>query len=316
MQLRDVRTEVRRELWNPGGLIGARCHHHVVRLVPCRAGPDHIPAVRAGESVNVDPGADRKPESGRIRLEIVGHLVLCGIRPSRRREGPARQPVIASRREHPQRVPSVAPRVADPLVGFQDHKGLLPPRQVVSNRQPGLAASDDHGLETGLPGYGPQLELSLPDAAAQTDLAVRCYEQVAASHRARNHRRADKQIAEGQVAECTWARARPRRRPPRAERRPDPETPSSDPTRATGQRSADAPRDLPRMHRNRRRSGGQHHDELVGRVVRRDERAATGVIRLGDADEQQAPVCRFLGGGPQLVSPPGHRERRRRVAGG
>jgi hypothetical protein len=35
--------------------------------------------------------------------------------------------------------------------------------------------------ETGLPGYDPQLELSLPDAAAQKGRAVSCFEQVAVS---------------------------------------------------------------------------------------------------------------------------------------
>lgn len=35
--------------------------------------------------------------------------------------------------------------------------------------------------ETGLPGYDPQLELPLSDAAAQPDQAVKCFDQVAAS---------------------------------------------------------------------------------------------------------------------------------------
>jgi hypothetical protein len=35
--------------------------------------------------------------------------------------------------------------------------------------------------ETGLPGYDPQLGLSLPDAVAQIDRAVECFGQVAAS---------------------------------------------------------------------------------------------------------------------------------------
>jgi hypothetical protein len=98
---------------------------HVVRVVPAQPRRDHVPAVLPGEPVDADPGADRKLESGCIRLEVVGHLVLRGVRPSRRREGPTGQPVIASGREYPQRVPSLAPGVADSLAGVQDHHGPL-----------------------------------------------------------------------------------------------------------------------------------------------------------------------------------------------
>ncbi len=38
--------------------------------------------------------------------------------------------------------------------------------------------------ETGLPGYDPQLDLALADAAARPDLAVECFDQVAAGRAA------------------------------------------------------------------------------------------------------------------------------------
>jgi len=39
------------------------------------------------------------------------------------------------------------PCVSDPVAGIEDHEGLASPRQVVSGREPGLTAADDHGLE-------------------------------------------------------------------------------------------------------------------------------------------------------------------------
>ena len=58
-----------------------------------------------------------------------------------------RQPVEARRREQAERVPALAPGVADPLVRVEDHEGRPRLRQVVADRQAGLAAADDHGLD-------------------------------------------------------------------------------------------------------------------------------------------------------------------------
>ena len=59
----------------------------------------------------------------------------------------SRQRAVAGRGEQPQRVPALAPGVADPLVGVQDQERPSPPGQVAADRQAGLAATDDHGLE-------------------------------------------------------------------------------------------------------------------------------------------------------------------------
>ena len=52
-----------------------------------------------------------------------------------------------SGREKTQRVPPLPPRVADPLVRVEDHEREIPLREVVTDRETGLAAAHDNRLD-------------------------------------------------------------------------------------------------------------------------------------------------------------------------
>ena len=64
------------------------------------------------------------------------------------------EPVEPRRRKEPERVPPHPPGVADPLVGVEDDKAETSPGEVVTNRQAGLAATDDNGFDPLSIGYG------------------------------------------------------------------------------------------------------------------------------------------------------------------
>ena len=147
VELDDAGVELGGEGGHPGALVVGHRHHHVVGLPAPLAGRHHQPAVPPRQPVHPDPGLDRQPEPVRVGLQVVGHLVLGRERPGRTRERHPGQPAVAGRGEQPQRVPAVAPGVPDPLVGVEDHEGPAPPGQVVADREPGLAASDDHRLD-------------------------------------------------------------------------------------------------------------------------------------------------------------------------
>ena len=140
-------SELGGERGHPGDLEGRHGDHHVVGRPAPVAGGDHEPAVVPPEPVHADAGPDRELEPGRVGLQVVGHLVLGGERVGRRGEREPGQRVVPGRGEQPQRVPAPAPGVADPLVGVQDQERPSPPGQVVADRQAGLAATDDHGLD-------------------------------------------------------------------------------------------------------------------------------------------------------------------------
>jgi hypothetical protein len=147
VELDDIGTEVGGEGGYPGDLEGRHGHHRVVGLPAAVARGDYEPAVVLEEPVHPDAGPNRELEPGRVGLQVVGHLVLGGERVGRSGEGEPGQRVVPGRSEQAERVPAVAPGVTDPLVGVQDQERPSPPGQVVADRQAGLAATDDHGLE-------------------------------------------------------------------------------------------------------------------------------------------------------------------------
>ncbi len=83
----------------------------------------------------------------RVGLEVVGHLVRRRVRRALRREPKPGKPVVARRRVEPERVPALPPGIADALARVEDHERPAVLLQVVSSREPGLPAADDHGVE-------------------------------------------------------------------------------------------------------------------------------------------------------------------------
>jgi hypothetical protein len=109
------------------------------------AATTNLPSSLESRSI-ADAGPNRELELGRVGLQVVGHLVLGGERVGRSGERDPGQRVVPGRGERPQRVPASAPGVTDPLVGVQDQERPPLPGQVIADRQAGLAAPDDHGL--------------------------------------------------------------------------------------------------------------------------------------------------------------------------
>ena len=148
VELHDPRIELGGEVRDPGGLVGARCHHHVVGLEPPVTRGDDVPPVLSGDAVHVHAGPYREIEARRVGFEVVGHLVPGWERPGGRGERPARQAVVPGGSEQAQRVPALAPGVPSALARLQDHELLTPPAQVIAHREARLPAADDHCLET------------------------------------------------------------------------------------------------------------------------------------------------------------------------
>jgi hypothetical protein len=143
VELRNRRTQLVRELRNVRRLEHTRRDDHAVGSDARAAGVSDEPTVFLRQ--RLDPGSEpyRQLEAGRVCLEIVRHLVLGRIRGPAGRERHPRQPVAARRRVELQRVPARAPAVADPFVPVDDQDLSAPALQVVPEREPGLARSDD-----------------------------------------------------------------------------------------------------------------------------------------------------------------------------
>ena len=105
------------------------------------------PVAGSRQGIDPDPGAHGQLETLRVRLQVVGHLVLGGVGGPRGGEAHPGQPVVARRGEQAQRVPAGAPRVADAVVGVEDHERQAPAGQVVADRQPALAAAHDDRVD-------------------------------------------------------------------------------------------------------------------------------------------------------------------------
>ena len=84
----------------------------------------------------------------RIRLQVVGHLVLRRKRVGRSRKAHADKAIESRRRKQAKRVPPLAPAVTDSPVRLENDELETAPRQVVADRESGLATADDNGLNT------------------------------------------------------------------------------------------------------------------------------------------------------------------------
>ena len=146
MQLHDPRIEVGRKLRNARDLMGAGRDDHVRRLEGASARRDDEAVAVLRDALDRDARLHRQIEAGRVVLEVVGQLVLRGIRPGRPWQAVARQRAEGRGREQAKRVPALPPRVAHSFVRVEDHEGPLLSGQVVAGRQPGLAASDHDGV--------------------------------------------------------------------------------------------------------------------------------------------------------------------------
>ena len=147
VQLDDGRIELLRECRPPGSLPVGHRDHDVVGLEPPIAGGQDEPVAVLREPVDLDTGLHGELKPRGVGLQVVRHLVLRGERVARGGEGHPVKPVVAGGREQAQRVPSASPRIADPLVGVEDHEGEFATGQVVAGRETRLAAAHDHGLD-------------------------------------------------------------------------------------------------------------------------------------------------------------------------
>ena len=102
VQLDDPRIEVGRERRDLGLLVVPHRDHDVVGGEDVIAGRDLIAVPAARQPVDAHAVAEREIEVGRVRLEIVGHLVLGDERGARRRERHAGQAVETGRGEQEQ----------------------------------------------------------------------------------------------------------------------------------------------------------------------------------------------------------------------
>src|SRR5688500_17009280 len=80
------------------------------------------------------------PESHR-QMSVPSEAMQANLRLSGKR-------VVRGGCERPQRVPALAPGITDALLRVQDDEGETPPHQVVACGQPGLAATNNDGLDT------------------------------------------------------------------------------------------------------------------------------------------------------------------------
>ena len=147
MELGDVGVELVGEVGYVRRLITAGGQYHIVSLEPLITGADDESVGDLGDRVDAQTHSDRKIESGRVRLEVVGHLVLGRWLMSRSRELQTRQGIEVRGREESQRVPAFPPGIAGPLIRIQDHKRSAELGKVVADGQASLATADDNGLD-------------------------------------------------------------------------------------------------------------------------------------------------------------------------
>jgi hypothetical protein len=148
MELNDARIELTGEGRHPGALVCCHRHHDILRLEEPVARLDDEAAAISGQPIYLDAASDRELEPRRVRLQVVGHLVLAGKRVPRPGERQTREGVVTGRRKEPERVPPRSPRVADAFARVENHARETSFRQVVPHRQPSLPAADDHRLDT------------------------------------------------------------------------------------------------------------------------------------------------------------------------
>ena len=147
MELVNAGVQLVGERRHPGGLVGCHRHDDVLSLEdPVACFDDEMAAVPR-QPIDSDAGPNRELEPCGVGLEVVGHVVLRRERLRRAGEIHPRQGVEAGGCEEAKRVPALSPRVADPLVGVEDHEGEVPPGQVVADGETCLSPADDYGRE-------------------------------------------------------------------------------------------------------------------------------------------------------------------------
>ena len=120
VELTNRRIELRGERRDLRLLEVRHGDHHVVRLEGLVPRGHDEPFTSPREAVDARARADRQVESRRVRLEIVGHLVLRGRVAPRCGESHPGQRAVSGGGEQDERIPSVAPRVTDPRVSVED----------------------------------------------------------------------------------------------------------------------------------------------------------------------------------------------------
>src|SRR5512133_1707756 len=133
MQLPDARVQLVREVRHEGGPAeGSRGHDDVVGLDRAvRCGDEVCIVVPSREPLRARAGLYRQAEARRIRLEVVGELVLAWRVPAWGWERHPVEPVGPGRGEQLQAVPLFAPAVADPALGGEYDAGAAQPLEVV-----------------------------------------------------------------------------------------------------------------------------------------------------------------------------------------
>src|SRR6185503_4851393 len=122
----------------------------------------------APQALDADAGPDRKGEACRVRLEVIGHLILARGRVRIAGERHPRQPVVTRGCEQPQRIPAPAPRVPDSPVRVQNDARDPAAGQLIPGGEAGLAAADDDGV------YALGGHWALPEANSASTNASGC----------------------------------------------------------------------------------------------------------------------------------------------
>ena len=135
------------QLGHPRRRVAARGEHHVLGFPAACTGFDDEPVADPANPIHVDARAHGQPEVRRVRLQVVGLLVLRREPEPVSGERQALEAVVLGRCEQVQGVPAQAPRIADALVRVEDHEVAVLLRQVVGDRESGLPAADDDGVE-------------------------------------------------------------------------------------------------------------------------------------------------------------------------
>ena len=115
MQLFDLGSEIRGEVREAGDLPAGHGHDHGVGLEPGVVRFHDEGGVPLREARHSLAASHREGELGRVRLQIVGHLVLGWKRMAGSGEGLAVEPVIPGRGEQAERVPPAPPGPTDRL---------------------------------------------------------------------------------------------------------------------------------------------------------------------------------------------------------
>jgi len=103
---------------------------------------------QSGNAIHAHPRSNGQREPASVGLEIVRELVFCRKGMRWRREGHAVEAREAGGCKKLERVPTLSPGVPDLPIGVEDDEPHATPGEVVSHRQPGLTAANDHRVQS------------------------------------------------------------------------------------------------------------------------------------------------------------------------